>query len=320
MSIDALVYSNLKNKLTSPNDLNELNKYFPNNDAYNFGSNKDAKLKQLDTLLLNAQIKRACCLGTNKITVRIPIFPNANISSELDSGKLMKEYGYYDKIITIPPGSCPAEYDRIKNPNDSNVLNRCEEFYKVYCKNIINEFIEANGKWDLGKFLQYKPECACMVPPPSGIPSGINVVPTCFYDQCTLGNFEGNSVWLDKESRKGKCDLVICQANINMSEFDAGNNIGVQNQIEQKCGKDNSPFNKPQTGVTGTTGQTGTSGTTGVTGINGQTGTTGETTNTMEETLNSTTISKYLPFGIGGLVLCCFCIMVFVIMIIAMNG
>lgn len=237
---DALKYANYKNTITDINMLDDIDRYLGR--KYNFTIDKAGKLNQLDQVLDQTQIKRACCLGQTSVPVRIPMPTGVVIDDIQGTGQLMQEYQYYDKPVYM--GKCPlAQYDKKNASSDTSIYDNCEEFYKVYCQNLIENFKEQNGgRWDLDKFLKYKPECACFVPKPPGIPDNINIVPACFYDGCTLGN---PYIWLDRESRSGECDLTICQVNLNNVDFEAGGGVSVRNNIEQRCGDQNT---KPPSG------------------------------------------------------------------------
>lgn len=236
MSESALIYATYKNNLTENKDLAELTDYFGYGGNFDFGIDKSEKLKNLDNILDQTQIKRACCLGKKSIHVRIPLYTGLQIEDIQGSGDLRKEFKYFDKEVSV--GDCRLpEYDKRNADNNTDIYNKCEEFYKVYCANMINDFKQENGgKWDLEKFLRYKPECSCFVPPPQGLPQGVNIVPRCFYDWCTSGNFNSNLIWLDKESRGGECDLNICNSKIDQDEFTAGGNVAVANKVIQICG------------------------------------------------------------------------------------
>ena len=234
---DALIYSRISNNLTEPINIDNLNQLLqprsslPVNDL-------QKTYDQLNSLIDQTALKRACCLKqidpTNinnySVNVRLPL-PSNYTPNSTETSQFYSKYNMYDKNVTVPKTMCDnlgPNYKDSKGP-------ACQNFYTLYCNNIIKEYTDLNnGVFDNTGFSLYKPECACFAPPPAFIKkSGINAPPKCFLPGCD----NINGVFLDPVSAgNSNCQLTICNATINYSDFDAGRDINVQNKIVQQCG------------------------------------------------------------------------------------
>jgi hypothetical protein len=235
---DALVYASISNSVkTTVQGIDAIVNYA--------GSRLSSTniLPTLDNIMTNTNIKRACCLGSNNIAVRIPLPKEVTFDVITDKNTVAKKFGYYDKVITVPKTLCPAAYDRFTKPTDPDVMNNCDMFYSTYCNNAINDYNSNNtalGKtFDTNEFINFKSECACMLSPKYyGLDGkGINIIPKCLYPACSAGQFATGQVWLDQASRGvGDCNIVLCNSTTNFDNITAGGNVYITNKINQECG------------------------------------------------------------------------------------
>lgn len=228
--INALSYATMQNNAIDPASLN----YFQHNlnpvppvTNFSVANHQEEALNELNQILQETSVKRACCLGSTVANVRIPLPPNAEISESTGTGTLEKQYKYYDESVNIY-SPCPSGYN--------SAGQTCDNFYEVYCKNIVNEFSRLNnGDFNYSDFLNYKPECACFAPIPEWLTNtGINIVPKCFLPGCAIGQ---SNVYLDPQSRNtgNQCDLSICYAKVDVENITA-EEAGIYNKIELNCG------------------------------------------------------------------------------------
>jgi hypothetical protein len=233
-TIDALAYVNFPNNVTDQNELYALTQ------KYLGTATSNERSKYLDTVLSDTTIKRACCLGNTGINgqgvnVRIPVPTGFNINNIDDPAA--KKFGYIDKNIKIPSSMCNAY------PTYTVGQDTCNEFYSTYCQNMKDLYtLENGGNFDPIEFAIYKPECACYGQV-NTFGGQANVSPMCYMPGCD----PGSAAYLDPTSRQYGCTQSICQAIINYSEFNAGHNIDINNQIIQECGKYIPPPTKPPT-------------------------------------------------------------------------
>jgi len=306
--VDALAFASITNRITDPNVLNELYKFQAPENQITFSSPQE-KENQLNNILKYTTLKRACCLGVDKVKVRIPKPEGAVYDPNSYTDQTAQKYGYYDKYITIPKSLCDT-YVPGYNKNTSDGLNRCEDFYSVYCGNMIQEYnAQNNGNFNAQEFSEYKPECICYSPTPEFLKDYPPQPSKCLYSSCNPGN---QGVWIDKLSRGfGDCSgLTICNANIDISQVESGRDTSILNQIQQNCGPGKNPFNntRPTTGG-GTIGPTPTPTPT-PTPIPTPTPTPTTTPTPMPIDLRSfslTSITKGTPqaFGISAVLCCC---------------
>jgi len=347
-TLDALAYASMKNIMTSDDELSDLSNRVLGKNQFSTGdveSNTKAKVT-LDKILNKTQIKRACCKNSKNINVRIPLPKDVKPTKD-EKGKLITKYGYYDKTLeNLPidkPGACTVDGIDYSNSKKDNV--ECDDFYNVYCQNVVKEFKNGNdGKFDDIQFLNYKGECACYQPTPEWLKEAWKSEPTpkCVFPGCG----ENTQSYLDPQSRSqsGQCSQTICSSIINMNDIEQGQNSNVVNQVKQECGKQGKdPFAGKPTGTPSTPGGTsstpapvgqtpsssgtpsstqGTSGTpaTQGTSVTPATQTTQATQGTPSSSrtyaATSTTSSQPYVIGGGSIVLSCSCCLFIIIMII----
>ncbi|AYV76890.1 MAG: hypothetical protein Barrevirus3_10 [Barrevirus sp.] len=231
----SLLNASMKNGLTDPNDMLAIKNVLQGDYKLNIGTtqlNDEAKIT-LNKLLSETEKKRACCMGQKSIDVRIPL-PNGIISDNSDTGLLMAKYGYYDqRVDNIPidqPGFCTFD-NKDFTKNSAN----CDDFYNLYCKNIVNEFTKANnGKFDPAIFsTSYKSECSCFMPIPKWVTEAYQGEPM---GQCVLPNCGPNkAVYLDRASRTGPCNNTICYQNVKIDSATLAENASIATTLQNNC-------------------------------------------------------------------------------------
>lgn len=240
-TIDALIYSQIKNNLPNAEMSNIVRNYNLSSDGTNTGNNNT-----LNNILSNTTIKRACALNRqgipitnddkNKlgVNVRIPIPSEYNINDD-DNSILHEQFGFIEKKVYIPDSMC--------KPYDIGYTDTNNIFYEVYCANILNNFIQENGSFDPILWSKYKPECACFGQPD---PSYEKVAQrTCYMSGCTQDSGKHKNVYLDKRSQvEPTCTTTICNAINQISGANVGKDINYHSQIIQQCGQ--SPITQGQ--------------------------------------------------------------------------
>lgn len=244
MSVPALAYATIKNTVKDPTTLT----YFQQNlnvDALppggtsTFSTDLQGGLKTLDKILDKTQQKRACCLGQNNVSVRIPQ-PNITISGLPAVVAVMDKYGYYDRPnVTMPPspagvtGFC-ADLDgdgQLYAPNNA----KCNNFSMVYCKNMVQQYQNQaqSGEFDYGEFAYYKPECQCFTPIPQWVIQATNnsgIIPRCILPGCDPGSA---NLFLDPASQSNIQCSNLCAILTSVEDVQAGGNIQIS--IDNKC-------------------------------------------------------------------------------------
>lgn len=247
MSFDGLINAEIKNYMTSPSQLKNW-KSTPMLGSQGTISNQQA-LKKLDAILSNTTIKRACCLGSEdpenpdyfKVDVRIPIPANFDSSDDRNI-----EYGFIDKSIKIPKSYCDnvessdGSVHKYKKPDkrDAVYSKRCDDFFNVYCPNMLHLFNSDTQSGDKTEFSNfYKKECACynIINP---LPPGTNLSTRCLnFPQCNDSNADLGITYLDLESRKSCPNSVtICTQALNLQDAGAGGDINVKTFMQNNCG------------------------------------------------------------------------------------
>lgn len=233
---ESLILASMKNNITDPTELNKIRNLLKGDYKISVGTDqKNLEAQQtLNKLLSDTNKKRACCLNKRSIDVRIPL-PIDISPDNSEIGQNMKKYGFYDRLVTdIPidkPGFCTFDGKNFSKNNEN-----CDDFFNVYCKNIINEYKSANnGKFDAGDFSNnYKPECACHMPIPSWVESMFKASPI---PKCVLPGCDPNlNVYLDSASRAGQCNQTICTANVQIGAATASQDAAIISNINQNCG------------------------------------------------------------------------------------
>jgi len=253
---DALIYSSIYNMITPDN--------FMNKDARNWNKDKDQKPisstskldgyanftnsigiisgdqnAQMQTLLSNTTLRRACCLKDvdtenedyYKVNVKLPYVANEVSDFDINKHKLYEPNGFMFKEIRIPISMCENSWIG-PNANDGQT-HTCDKFYKLYCENVKLAY-NKNSKYDSNKLHEYAPDCSCLMDTPESL---TNVQPACYALNCLTG---GSSVYRDRETReKGPCTVNQCTAIINMGDMIASSEgkINQQTQVNQTCGE-----------------------------------------------------------------------------------
>jgi len=170
----------------------------------------DTVNKNLNAILSNTTLKRACCLGNKKITVRIPVPDPDYVHGGAYAG-IESTYGYIDKDIEIDLSDC----DKLPNGPWNAGSRSCNNFYTVYCKNIKEQFRKSSdGNFDFVDFSNYSPECACYSDIPESAKDQSNPYKSIpgIPRKCYLPSCDDNSgAYLDPSSRGQTCTQQICQ-------------------------------------------------------------------------------------------------------------
>lgn len=236
---EAIIYEDLKSSITNIAALEELNKKLQPKGYLPLGTEYYKSLNMVNDILQKGNIKRAMCLQSP-----VPTSPDQYLVKALAAipvgytppattlGNIYKSIDRIDRQISLHEDLASEVDEEYRNPKST----ACQNFYTVYCTDMINRFTQAQGGvFDADAFREFRPECACFVPVPQYITdAGINAAPMCFLPGCE----PTGGVFMDpvSSSPDTNCNLTICQANIDMGAFAAGGDIGIQNKIEQNCG------------------------------------------------------------------------------------
>jgi hypothetical protein len=213
--IDALIYSSMKNII----EFDDWDKKYSELQQIN----SIDMPSEVNNLLTNSTIKRACCLkkrgpggsNTYEIDLKIPV-PKG---MENSISGLSKKYGYINKKILVPVSMC--QEDRYVNYNGEQG-GECDDFFKVYCLNVLDDFSKISGthkdfsKFDNVEFNKYSPECACFAPLPKNLPEQAKKNPQCWLPGCDKSS--GAYQLSDKRE--------ICPQNIQQCIQQVTTNIG----------------------------------------------------------------------------------------------
>ncbi|VBB18533.1 hypothetical protein YASMINEVIRUS_996 [Yasminevirus sp. GU-2018] len=301
---DALVSASIKNNLTTPGQLS-----YWRDRLFKLGTPTDDQIKNnLDNILSNTTIKRACCLGGTdpnnfNVNVRIPLPENYTTGIP----EINTKFGYIDKVVSVPSSMCKnlptatgrADYTKPAK-NNPTYNGPCDDFYDVYCANMLafynDEYTSTypNQKPDNKKFVsQYKPECACFSPDAT-IPQSVNYGPLCFMAQnCNTANNDSGTVYLDYRSR-GTCpsSLTICNQIVDLSGAQAGGNIVVSPEMKNECKSNGIDLDNSTVNTGGSQQNTGGGQTGGQTGGQSGSGKQDNTSNTNKDTTSKTTVEE----------------------------
>ncbi|ARF10658.1 hypothetical protein Hokovirus_2_185 [Hokovirus HKV1] len=228
----------MTNKLTSYANLKKFNETLQPRGYLPIGTNITVSKQTLDDILKTFNLKRGCCLKSQDpkkssnyvISVLVPNETNIQLPNT-PLGNLYKNIKYHDVIVSFPKSLC----SKLDSSYSDSTGTNCQNFYDVYCNNIIQSYKDANNGIIDNNFTNFRPECSCYLPIPKNIlDTGINVSPSCVLPSCD----KVNGVFLDPVSlNNSKCDLTICQAKIDYGNLKAGEDINVQNKITQVCGQ-----------------------------------------------------------------------------------
>ena len=235
----------------------------------------------IQNVLSKTPLKIACCNRNNptdnsekNISIRVPVNP---LIESINPNT--KQFNFQYSQINIPEGSCPT--------NLYNGSTDCNNFYGLYCDNIMNYMQKQNIDVQT-ELLNYAPECACYAPQTQsqlGYPPSTPSV--CYKNGCdTTSN---PNVYLDPNSRDGNtqktCSLTICNSINDFSGLTVGGGANISTQTQNQCGS-NGSNNANNTNTTNTTNTNETSTNT----TNTNTTNTNETsTNTINEPSTNTT-------------------------------
>jgi len=265
-------------------------------------------------------------MGKKSIPVKIPI-PN-NFSGRMNDINTI--YGYIEKSVDIASND-----DVYKNMCGAYISNSttCDAFMDTYCTNTKNDYVNLIGgtnNFDSSEWNKYSPECACYGKTLIEIANvkstadmmKLNYPPKTYMSGCIAGQ-----AYQDKQSRESQNPIINCDAQIILSDIDAGNNVNISdNKIEQNCGASaTTSSNVDDTGTSDATKNNTTNNTNTTKDTTNNTNTTKDTTkDTTNKTTNTSTTSSsnmlyYYIGGAGGLLIssmCCVCIIILLLIMI----
>lgn len=233
--LDALVFSSINDNsgIDDSEYFSQTIKSIPGKYVYDSSAELQILKNIRNGILNNTNIKRACCLGQDNISVRIPI-PN-EIQKRIDDDEyktanieLIKRFKYFDKNVYVPKKLCPQGYE----PKTTY----CDNFYSVYCKNILNEYNKVNRgrSYNHDEFIKFKPDCGCY----GDVSSFGKQLPSTFPRKCIFnGCGESAPGYLDKDSRENDCSITMCNSMINLTNAQVGGDANIAPHIKQNCGK-----------------------------------------------------------------------------------
>lgn len=227
--MDSLVYASLENQYNDTNSLAWFNRNIsPSNTLP--GTNVE-KTIELNKILSETTIKRACCLGVDKIKVKIPIPMDTDLNQYTKKG-IMEKYGYFEKEVTVPESLCNPSW-KVKNPDTNR--SQCDNFYTVYCKNKVNLYKAGNkGNFNAVEFQDYSPDCVCYGDMPEVLRTA-NVAPKCALAGCET-SLEGGGYYVDPISRSADCEMTICSQTFNASDVTVGGDASIMAKMNNQCG------------------------------------------------------------------------------------
>jgi hypothetical protein len=202
-------------------------------------TNPQSFQSDLDNIISNTTIKRACCVQKTdknnpdmyKINVKLPIPDGYIFDGDPVTSALQQKLGYINKEVKIPKSLCDSSYN---GPSDN-----CDNFMYLYCNNAKsiykNDVTLVGSVYSDDEFVTYAPECACYGNPPdfmknrnmSGLPK------TCYLNGCDPNN---TGVYLDKTSREKPCNSTICSTIFNVDNIKAGGSANLNSAVTQNCG------------------------------------------------------------------------------------
>ena len=232
-TIDALVYSGIKNNLTSVQMVEAgISSKFPDQPTM-------GQADYTNQVLSSTTIKRACAQNYKKpnvpqdkfvVSVRIPTPEGFNVDQSSNAA-IYKKFGFIDKTVYVPASLCTtleADYSYQSSASD--------DFMSLYCNNMklfYNDEIKLLGtSYNDNEFSQYKPECACYIDKPGNIgASGANAPPLCYAPGCD----QSTTAYLDPKSR-GTCTMNICSSVVNVgTNSTVGGNVSANTNVKLAC-------------------------------------------------------------------------------------
>ena len=138
-TIDALVYSSIKNTISSDDWQNYIKVPTPG------WSDVDGS-PATPSILSDTTIKRACCnpLLNRTVPVRIPLTPDIITDNNIPANDIRIKYNYFDKDVTVPKNLCD-KYPDYQWQSDKGGNAACDDFYRGYCANILYEYKKMTG-------------------------------------------------------------------------------------------------------------------------------------------------------------------------------
>jgi len=166
------------------------------------------------------------------IDVKLPFTSNDKYSPAPDFAELEKKFGYKAHKVRITKDLCSNPAVSNYNTDNGDNTNKCNEFYKIYCTNVLKDYMNNNnGKFDMDEFLNYSPNCSCYVPAPPVIEQ-INLPHRCFVNTCSE-----SMAYLDPRSRENpNCQTTICANTFNLGNLDIGENSNFIVDSINDCG------------------------------------------------------------------------------------
>lgn len=267
---NALIYSSIKNNLTTTDQLNSSD-YGRNSILLSGSTLTDQQVKdQLDNILDNTTVKRACCLeglssDTNswQVPVRIPIPPDLSGLPSLNT-----DFGYYDVPVNVPKTMCATagkdtdgKAVAYVKPKDPTYSKPCDDFYTLYCANMIAFYwdeLTANNPtaaaFNSNQFADYKPECGCYNIGTDLIPATSDLSSKCIgYKNCKDARWDRGDTYLDSKSRKDCPDnITICKQVLTLPTVVQGNVNIEDNNFSQACGSEGTGIASQDTDTTTT--------------------------------------------------------------------
>lgn len=223
---------NLTNIITDPSYYDYLRTLYQQ-----YGSKSSQQVAyDLQNVLGNSSIKRACCLGLGdndniEVKIKIPV-PEPEALSDPSSIRagMYKKYNYFVKQIKVPSSLCNQNIlggEGKWEPGSEN----CNLFYDVFCRNMLDRFNNANSQtktsYDSNIFNMYQSDCGCYgyVDPrlkPQSVPN------KCYMKGCDLGMASRKILYLDPASREGSsCVLNVCNQILDASKNIVGGNYNI---------------------------------------------------------------------------------------------
>jgi hypothetical protein len=227
---DIFVYSSMDNNLAT--DSANLN-YFA---SQNIGTSTT----NLNDILSMTTLKKACCMiGDGNyvhVNVKLPFTMSDTYDAAPNIANLEKKFGYKNYTVEVTKDMCNgSNINNINQYNTSNTLGKkkCDDFYAVYCTNVLADYIKQNGnKYNMDEFLDYAPECSCYIPKPD-IYKKYDLPHKCYVDTC-----QPNIAHIDPRSRNTpSCETLICENNLNFGNVVLGEHSSINYNPTTACGQ-----------------------------------------------------------------------------------
>jgi len=185
----------------------------------------------LDKLINNTTIKRACCLRNAtddnlgyKINVKLPYVAsvvNAMTGVDATTKANWARLGFMTKEVVVPKTMC-SDIDGVDyriNPATPGTYDKCDKFMISYCENAKHLYnLDLSGTPFLdADFITTTPECGCHIDRPLNFKSSVQ--PACFAGTWCLGN---SSAYKDNSTRtNGACSIQECTSIMNLGDWNS---------------------------------------------------------------------------------------------------